>query len=410
MNRMHRSLLLTSLLTSVVLLSHAPIAAAAPQTAAPVPDARWASWIGCWASNDGAADASMRQCVMPTDDGRGVRMLTFSGDRQLLEETIVADGTPQPFVDKQCQGERRAQWSADGERLLTRSELRCADRPTLRTAGIATLAHPSEWLDVQTVLDDGETRVRVRRYVRDRNGWPESLLARREQLPPAPPARIGAITAEDVLEAHEQTDSVAVQTWLMETQAQVAIDKRTLVLLADHGVDESVLDLLVARAYPRRFEVRRQRSSDVDFGSFSDPQVQAGINSAVNPYALYFAPFGSYYSGLYSGLYGGFGGFGGLASNYWQWSGYVQVPTVVSGNVDQTPGQAVKGRGYTRIVERAPQSAVSRGGGGSGDGGAASSDGGGGGGGGGGSASPSGYSGGGGGSAGGGGAAIAVPK
>lgn len=383
---------------SLAVVSMMAVSSASAQSQAPAQfDARWSSLIGCWVPVESANSArDIRQCVVPTSDGRGVDLLTFADMQQIFADTLVADGAAQPYAQDSCVGERRGHWSTDGDRVLTTSTLRCEGKATVTTQGITTLASNGEWIDVQVASGADEPRVRVRRYVRSGAAWPTPIKDQAAQYQSLTRRMPTEVTAGDVAEAHAAAGPLAVQAWLMETDAKVAIDKRALIGLADGGVAEPVIDLLVARAFPKKFEVHESRRSS---GAWMqpDPVVLGGIGRYVDPDALFFAPFGPYY---YSGLY---------RNDYYHYAGYVTVPVTNPEQTPQTGGQVVNGRGYTQVTEREPERAANRGGsgnngfggGGGGDasssGGSSSSSGG---------VSSSGYSGGGGGFTGG----YAVPR
>jgi len=227
-------------------------------------------------------------------------------------------------------------------------------------------------------------------------------------LPPeghAADVRPSVPTVDDVIEANAVVASRAVEVWLVETEPAMAIDRRALVKLTENKVSEPVIDLLVALAYPQRFEVRRPVDSAsggggmfggggmdfVDEGFVSPWSTWAGPWS-LNPYSLYYAPFlpwGAY--DLYS-FYSPYDG------------GFVISGGVITPPVAETHGRVVNGQGYTQIephVEATPRGGNGSGagsssaGGGGADGGSFS-----------GGASPGGYSSGGGGGTG----LTAVPR
>ena len=62
---------------------------------------------------------------------------------------------------------------------------------------------------------------------------------------------------EDVIEASGKLPAEAVQAALSEVHHGFDMNKKTLVALDEGGVDESVIDLMVALTYPKRFVVER---------------------------------------------------------------------------------------------------------------------------------------------------------
>ena len=103
-------------------------------------------------------------CVRPS--GRfGVAITTTVDGKNVLEQTIVADGSAQPLSQGDCSGTQTSNWSRDGERLFTNVELDCANRPKRTVSGITLLAN-GQWVDAQATVIDGNSDVRLRRYRR----------------------------------------------------------------------------------------------------------------------------------------------------------------------------------------------------------------------------------------------------
>ena len=59
----------------------------------------------------------------------GVAITTTVDGKNVLEQTIVADGSAQPLSQADCSGTQTSDWSRDGERLFTRVSLNCTGRP-----------------------------------------------------------------------------------------------------------------------------------------------------------------------------------------------------------------------------------------------------------------------------------------
>jgi hypothetical protein len=143
-----------------------------------------------------------------------------------------------------CRGTQISEWSRDGERLFTRVELQCADRPARAVSGISLLAN-GQWIEAQATLVDGNHDVRVRRYRR-------AAEPSRGIVPVASPLSI-----EDIIEASKKVQSHALEAALDEAGGRYTLNSRVLTQLADGGVSPNVIDLMVAQSYPDRFRVER---------------------------------------------------------------------------------------------------------------------------------------------------------
>ena len=151
----------------LALLSSAP--ALAQDTPAAF-DSRWNPYLGCWTivqdqrGRSAPVPAGTMVCVRPS--GRfGVAITTTVDGKNVLEQTIVADGSAQPLSQGDCSGTQTSNWSRDGERLFTAVELECANRPKRTVSGITLLAN-GQWVDAQATVIDGNADVRLRRYRR----------------------------------------------------------------------------------------------------------------------------------------------------------------------------------------------------------------------------------------------------
>jgi hypothetical protein len=357
---------------------------------APSPDdPRWSAWLGCWTPAPAArTEADTQVCIVPAADGHGVRMLTFAGGVETLAETLVADGAPRTATENDCTGNRSTRWATTGARFFSTSSLRCAGQPELKSSGVAALIAANRWIDVRVVDSGGRQEVRTQRFWRSSSAPPPAVAAVVAALQPVREQPVPT-TADDVIDASATLPAVAVEAWLAESNARVPVDRRTLVHLSDAHVGANVIDLMVALAFPRKFEVLRTSSSrGGGFGVGAlDGYFGADWNALADIYGIGYGCFALPYCFGYGGYYPvgdwyeqpGGGGGGGEP-------------------VDTTHGQVVNGKGYTRVQVREPDHASSGSrsgsegistGGSSSDGGSASSSGSSG-------ASPAGYSGGGG--------------
>lgn len=345
----------------------------APAAQAQTVDTRWQPWLGCWVS-EGRVPASNAStvCVLPTSDGLGVTMRSFDGDRELLSETIRPDGTPQHLSEKTCSGERTTQWAVRGARFFSNATVTCDGQPATKTSGISALVRPDLWLDVQVSGAKGGEQVRTRRLLRS-GGTPPAPVA--EQVRALRPTRAvpEPVLPEDVIDASRQVSATTLEAWLAESGSRAAVDRRGLVRLADAKVQPRVIDLLVAMAYPQKFQVRRNSGGSGGGGGFfggdwmDDGLYQGGWTYLSDVYGYGFGSFGLPF------MYGGFG-----SGYYYPGSATYFIPSGAGGGgaaSDADHGQVVNGQGYTRVQPRTTYQGSASGGNAS-SGGASGSDGG----------------------------------
>ena len=330
-------------------------------------DPRWLPWLGCWqliaeGVRDGDAEpqstrghvvpGDMRVCVVPADGATAVRMSTLSGSQMLLEETVIADGTDRPVNDANCRGSKRAEWSRDGQRLFTQAELACQSQPVRQLSGISLLAPGGMWLDIQFVDSPGNETVRVRRYRRTSDGdvagtLTPDLLSRAASA--GQTAGNAPFEVDDVIEASKKVSLRALEAALVERQTTLTLDRQMLVKLDDAGVDDGVIDLMIALSYPDKFAVDRASGG----GSYG---VSGGGPINFDPFwygtyfpYYYYSPFGYSYWGRY-----------GFYDPYYPYYPYYPGGPIVivppDGGGDPRPpagqGRVVNGLGYTRVRPR----------------------------------------------------------
>jgi uncharacterized membrane protein YgcG len=295
----------------------------------------------------GLREEDIQVCVLPTSDGAGVRMMTFAGDRRVLDEASIADGSRTIVDEDRCTGWRESRWSRDDARVFRVTELTCEGKGAQRTSGISTMTGIAEWLDLQVVEVEGQESLRVRRYVRSAQAPPRLIEQDIRALDTTQTSPQRSVTAADVVEASRVVSPRAVEAWLVESKSHVQVNRHTLGTLADADVPKPVIDLLVALAYPKHFEIRTHGGSSSfgsfsdfdDFGFWSDPW---GV--AFDPYAYYYSPFAFYRSG-YDPYYLTLGGFVPITGT--------TTPASPSGR-----GHVVNGAGYTQVETRQPPPAA----------------------------------------------------
>lgn len=398
---------------------------AAPAAAPPLADARWAPWIGCWRSVADPAGSGARLCVTPSGDG--VATVTVVGGKAIAEDTRVADGRPRPLAAGDCTGTEIGRWSNRALRLYRTATVSCNGEPARTRSTASFFLNGPVWVDVETVSGPGdETSVRVARYERayDQKLPDGTVVAAPAVAPPSSLPRIAAFTVDDVLELSTALPADGVQAAITEAPSPFRLNAKALHALADAGVGERVIDLMIGVTYPHKFVVDRLLAGGGGFaggggGGFGGgpigfdpffPGAATGMMGMMNCYA----PLGWASSLYWTSCGGGYGFLNGLNPYglYDPWNaGWVNLSGGGSGGSGTASpgveGRVVNGRGYTQVrpVEVLPaigggswSGASSTGDGGNSSGSGGSSG-----------VSSSGYSGGGGGG-GGGGERTAVPR
>jgi uncharacterized membrane protein YgcG len=377
-------------LLALILSSGSAFAQPAAPAATPA-DARFAGWLGCWRLDDDLAGTGARMCVTP--DKGGVRLQTIVGTNKGIDELVIADGVSRPITDPECKGNEQAEWSKDNGRVFRTTNVTCGKDPARTIKTVTFMAPGPALIHVQHVVGDAATAsVRVQRYRRAAN----QKLADGSTAPqPDNGAALRTTerwTVEDVIEASDKLPVAALQAALTELRHGFDLNKKTLIALDNGGVNESVIDLMVALTYPKRFVVERASGGSAPIGvstgsGWFDPFLSAEYATPLmNCYTPYGYGYRSYYSMCGPGYYGAFGYnyYGYPYYPYYPGGGWVNVsplPPIVGPPVTPQPeGRVVNGHGYTQIRDRQPEPAPringsSNGGGWGGGGGAATSGG-----------------------------------
>ena len=338
-------------------------------------DARWLPWLGCWGPVTETTDSDAPMlCLRPVPGGEGVEMLTVTGGDIVAQEAVRADGMNRETSREACEGWERASFSDDGRRVYLRTELTCEGGLQRNSTGLMSMASPYEWMDVRSVELEGESVPWVLRYQLATREAVEAaglqgIAANRVQTQQF--ARVAAsspITIDDVVDASEHIDAKAVEAWVVERGDQFDLDASRLIALANAGVAQNVIDMVVAVSYPDHFVIDRGMGGDTEFAEsdYTRGARYGGAGRARYGYGRYYDPFfydpyllSPFYSpyagsGYYSPYGYGFGygiGYGGYGFGYGGYGSY-RPTVVVVGRRDQDAGsgspRAVRGRGYTR--------------------------------------------------------------
>ena len=319
-------------------------------------DSRWLAWIGCWSpvtsrpaipttapsrANDGevAEQTTLEEglaCVLPTENSSAVELLARLPGHELSRRRLIADGERHEIRDGECLGWQKNQWSANGWRLYTWTELTCGDGATHQTIGMTMIAPGRQWLDAQVVSSGTYRELVVRRFLlvdpeRTRRSGLDLQDTQLRRTAEARRSIARPISLGEIAEASALTDPEVIEAAMLESGSKLDLDAAELVRLADAGVSPQVIDLAVALSYPERFIVDRfGEATELEGGSeggggdfWGDLGASPYYRYARgNPYA-YFAPFGYY---------------------YW-------TPVVTR---ELSHGRVVRGKGYTRVRSREP--------------------------------------------------------
>ncbi len=342
---------------------------APPPAATPV-DARIAAWLGCWRMDDDLTGTGPRMCITP--EKNGVRMQTVIGNQLGIDEVAIPDALAHPIGDAECKGTDLAEWSRNGARLFRTTSVMCSDEAPRTIKSVAFMTAGPSLVTVQHVTGDVTTAaVRVQRYRRAAN----QKLANGSTAP-QPDRSLTARTTleainwsiEDVIEASSKLPKEAVQAALTEVHHGFELSKRTLLALDAGGVEEEVIDLMVALTYPKKFVVERRGGGGSTSGIMTgdgwfDPMASGSMMMSPDCFSPYGYGYRSYYSLCNSMGYSPYGyalygynryygyGYGG---GYNGWVDIGTLPPSTGGGViePQPIGRAINGRGYTQVRSR----------------------------------------------------------
>lgn len=304
-------------------------------------DARWLPWLGCW-TEVGAGGELL--CVRPASAGGGVELITVREGDVADSELLRADGVARETTREGCTGTERAEFSSDGHRVYLRSEFVCEGGVEREGTGLVAMVTPSEWIRVESVEVAGETGAVTRRYreaagaAAEGAGLEDVTAGREMAVASARRAAASRPSVQDLVEASGRLDSEAVRTWVAERDRPLDVDAGKLARLADAGVPEEVIDVVVAVSFPEKFALDRDaRGGDVGGagpayrGRFGSPFHGRGYYYR-DPFFYGYSPFGY-----------GFGRYG-----WWYGSHRPTVVVVTPRGDDGGGGRVVNERGYTR--------------------------------------------------------------
>lgn len=303
-------------------------------------DSRWEAFLGCWAplaAGPTTTGPSQRVlCFRPLDDISVMKSTVIDGEVH-DEQAISTDGTTRPVSRDGCAGAETATWSDDGRRVYVRSTLRCGDRPGQReVASVLALVGAGTLVEIQS---DGGERYDVYRTL-EAADYPASMGELRD-FADEPTRLYGAapLSLDAIVEAAGVLSAPVVNAMTFHLPTRLHIDADALIALDEAGVDDDVIDLVVAAAHPEKFDVVLEPYgdeagyTDADYDPYYDswPGSRGGFG------------YGGYYSPYYS-PYGVHNPFGPRVRR----GGTIIIIDRGDGGASSPRGIAVKGGGYTR--------------------------------------------------------------
>jgi len=337
---------------------------------------RWLPYTGCWQPVGELAEGQPDLlCVIPTNEG--VEFENYLGSELLNTQLIVADGRARAVSEEGCESQDVAEFANSGRFVVTDSEYTCEGGAEGGLKGLIAMVSPIEWIHVQIIESEEERLTGVIRYelaleeLTEEVGHADLHADRARALRLSRLAASSPLDVEDVIEASELADPAAVSAWIVERGEVFRPSADRLVRLADAGVPEPIINMVVAVGHPERFAI--QTAASGDYATETLGMDRMGMRDGYgygasgfwgrrgfwgySPYSLY--GYDSFYLGRTGLGYGSYGGYG-----YW---GY--RPTVVivrpEGSSSGGSGRAVRGRGYTRGTGSDSGGSVGRSGGGS---------------------------------------------
>ena len=359
------------------------VCAVAPAQSPAAP--RWNAWIGCWQAGSEVANLAAQPIVCITAaEGGAVELATVERERAtvIARDTLDASGEQRPFSLQGCKGWRRGEWSRDGRRLFLRSDVSCGEGLNRTSTGVLSISNDGDWIDVQSATAGGNASVRTAHYraVTDTAGLPAefaSVIRGNELRLQIARAAAGApVSTVEVIEAVQQLDTLAVQSWLIELGQKFELDGKRIVELAKAGVPGSITDVMVGVSFPQRFQLvepepargggyaggggdmrgnARRPLTPRDSALIASQYYGRSCAATWDPmwmpsmYDSYYDPC-AYRYGM-PGYYGyrsyyGFAAYGGYYGPTYY--GYYSPPVIIVRDDEPPRGKLVKGVGYTR--------------------------------------------------------------
>lgn len=321
-------------------------------------DGRWLPFVGCWEAV-GAEDEIGLLCFSPAEGG--VELINYVEGEVASSELLVADGARRPVVAEGCEGWESVVFSEDGRRAFTNTEFQCENDEIRVGTGVMAILSTTRWADVRALEMEGESVAWVQEY--ELAG--SDVLAEYDIENPAAglgmPVRTARMAASasidlnDIIEASSVMDDKAVETWVVLQGDDLNADAGDLMVLADAGVSETVIDAVVAVSNPETFMVEVGEEI-VEYDTPPYPVHYRGYMSMAHYWGPRWGLSYRYGYAPYDPWFGPTWAYGGYRYGYWGYRpGYIVV------RPRGARGAVVPGRGYRQGSGTAGRTARPRG-------------------------------------------------
>lgn len=298
--------------------------------------------LGCWEPAASGRSGELT-CVTMGADASELRVVTIAPGRPTTESVLRLDGKQHPIDADGCTGWESATPSRDGARIHVAAEVSCENGPTRRRSAALLITPNGEWLHAEGVgiAKVGNVQMQILR------------------------PHLGTIPASVREAVHASAAEAESAREALRRERPTASD---LVELAELGMAEPIIDVVVAAGHPRSFAlgVANAGITPVEAGAsdrshFRDGPVFYGFGYPGfyhnDWYSLYgcsdsfwASPYAFYNDSRFCGVYSYYGrnSWSRYAGGYWPGT-YPLGPVIIrpSGR-PETGGRMVKGQGYTK--------------------------------------------------------------
>ncbi len=315
-----------------------------------------APWIGEWTIiEDRSADRTIETNlsaiveIRQTADGKGLEIVRKMPQGPDVKEVLVPDGTRRPVDAKNCSGWQIARLIPEAGAIISSSEMSCKDSGSFTTSNLKMILANDQMVDILGIKTSGQTRIATRRLRFEQETTsaeePRShVAAMAARATAAAPwnlniiARLSAIADTPVLEAA-----------LLERNDRLNVTAKSLRQMEADKIPKEIIDLLVALAFPDKFDI--QKNGRIALRPWSGSSSAGYSNYAYVPSVGYYP--GAFYNCFSPYGYGGYG-YLGLLSPGSCWSYYspfwwdYPVYFIRSGGVENNARLSAH-RGYVQI-------------------------------------------------------------